>query len=406
MEKVSDIQARMQEALWQEGREQGRRFMTRWCQMVMEVERDVFLGCGHHERSAARRGYRNGYEGRHLGTSYGRLGLRAPRVRGTERPFRTRLWDAYQRRHRQVEAAVEAWVAAGCSTRAVVDVMTETFGHVVSPATVSRILAKIDAELAAWRSRPLERSYRVLWLDGKHGSLRKRGRNARKRGRKTKGVLLVAWGLRHDGREELVDFQAFEGEERYEVWEAFLTRLWERGVRPWNRWDEHLELIVTDGHLGLEAALAMVYPTTPVQRCRFHKVQNLADHLRDRTHRAALLASASEVWDGVQTAAEALGRLERWAETWRGLEPEAVANFLEGFDRTLTYLTVAPALRTRVGTTNPIERFLGEVEKATDHVPIWENACSWERHLWVLWKRLKHRSYRPTRPRPEFTRTS
>ena len=176
MENVSDFRARMQEALWQEGREQGRRFLTRWCHLVMEAERDLFLGCGHHERCPNRRGYRNGYEGRHLGTAYGVLRLRAPRVRGTE--------------------------------------------------------------------------------------------------------------------------------------------------------------------------------------------------------------------------------------TWRGLDPEAVANFIEGFDRTLTYLTVAPALRMRVGTTNPIERFMGEVEKATDHVPIRENARSWERHLWVLWKCLKRRSYRPTRPRPEFTRTS
>ena len=49
----------------------------------------------------------------------------------------------------------------------------------------------------------------------------------------------------------------------------------------------------------------------------------------------------------------------------------------------------------RVRTTNPIERLMGEIEKATEHVP-----------LWVLWKRLKQRVYRPTRPRPEFTRTS
>jgi len=62
--------------------------------------------------------------------------------------------------------------------------------------------------------------------------------------------------------------------------------------------------------------------------------------------------------------------------------------------------------RSRVRTTNPIERFMGELEKAADHVPIWENPHTWERHVWILWKRLKHRSYRPTRPRPEFTRTS
>jgi transposase-like protein len=83
-----------------------------------------------------------------------------------------------------------------------------------------------------------------------------------------------------------------------------------------------------------------------------------------------------------------------------------MATLREWFDQTLRYLNLEPALRMRSRITNPIERFAGEREKATYHVPIWENPHSWERHVWVLWKRLKRRSYRPTRPRPEFTRTS
>ena len=83
-----------------------------------------------------------------------------------------------------------------------------------------------------------------------------------------------------------------------------------------------------------------------------------------------------------------------------------MATLREWFDQTLRYLNLEPALRMRSRITNPIERFAGEREKATYHVPIWGNPHSWERHVWVLWKRLKHRNYRPTRPRPEFTRTS
>jgi putative transposase len=406
MQSVSDVRARMQEAIWCRGKAQARQVLVRWCQLFMEAERDTVLGCRPHERSAHRRGYRNGYEGRSLETVFGVVRLRVPRVRDTDRVLRTLLFDAYRRRGRDVEAAVEAWVAAGCSTRAVVDVMTETFGYAVSPATVSRIVAQIDAELAAWRSCPLERSYRVLWLDGKHGKLRKRRRKGRKRGRKQKGVLLVAWGLRHDGREELVDFEAVEGGETYEVWARFLTRLWERGVVPRNRWDEPLEMIVTDGDAGLEGACELVWPTVPRQRCVFHKLQNVGRRLRDRSLRGAVLATASALWDGVQTAAEASRRLQGWSQRWRPVEPEAVETLVDGFDQTLRYLNLAPALRRRVRTTNPIERVMKEIEQATDHVPIWEHTRSWERHLWILWKRLKHRGYRPTRPRPEFTRSS
>jgi len=412
MHSVSDRRAWAQEIIWQRGQDEAARRLKQFCHMLMETERDAFLGCRHHERSRGRRGYRNGYHKRFLGTLFGVLTLRVPRVRGTDRPLRTLLFDAYARRTRDVETAVEAWVAAGCSTRAVVDVMTETFSHAVSPTTISRIIAKIDAELALWRTRPLERSYRVLWLDAKHGKVRKpppkgrRGRKRRRRGRKQKGVLLVAWGLTHDGREELVDLEACSGEERYEVWEPFLTRLWERGLRPWNRWDERLEVIVTDGHGGLEAAVQTVYPTVAKQRCLFHKMQNLTQHLADRKNRKALLASAARIWRDVQTAAEAQARLAAWTQWWRPEEPEAVATLVEGFEQTLTYLTLPPALRQRVRTNNPIERFMGEIEKATDHVPVWEDPASWNRHVWILWKRLKHRNYRPTRPQPEFTQTS
>jgi transposase-like protein len=400
----------MQEALWQAGREQGLAFLQRWGEALMEAERDVFLACHAYERGPHRRGWRNGYEGRWLDTVWGRLWLRTPRTRGTETPFRTLLFDRYARRQADLERAVEASVALGVSTRGLQDLLVELFGCRVSPATISAILAKLDRELRAWRERPLERSYRVLWLDAKHGTLQRPPRKGRKRrrrrGPKRQGTLLVAWGLRHDGREELVDFEAVEGPERYEAWEAFLTRLWRRGVRAWNRWDEHLELIVTDGHGGLEAAVETVFPTTPRGRCVFHKLQNLAAHLRDRSNRGALQASASAIFEGAQTAAEAARRLERWARRWRRSEPEAVAAFATDFERTLTYLTLPPALARRVRTTNPVERFLGEVEKATAHVPAWRDSASWERHVWALWKSLKRRGYRPTRPRPEFTRTS
>jgi len=281
MENVPEVRLEMQEAIWHRMRHQAGKTLERFCQLVMEAERDLFLGCGHHERSDVRRGWRNGYEGRWLETPFGVLRLRTPRVRGTERPLRTLLFDAYARRSRQVEAAVEAWVAAGCSTRAVVDGMREAFGYAVSPATVSRIVAKIDTELALWQRRPLERSYRIVWLDAKYGCVRKRRRRPR-RGRKRLAALLVAWGLRHDGREELVDFQAVEGPETYEAWSAFLTRLEGRGLRPWNRWDEQLEMIVTDGDAGLEAACDLVWPTVPRQRCVFHRLQNVARRLRDR----------------------------------------------------------------------------------------------------------------------------
>ena len=398
MDSVSALRRAAQEEIWRRAEAIVAERLQAFLNRLMNAERDALLGCGWHERSPHRRGHRNGFVPRFVHTRQGRLKLSQPRVRGTATPFRTLVLDAYARRAPRVEEAVERWVAAGCSTREVADLLLGTFDSAVSPATISAIIGQIDAEVRAFHERPLERGYRVVWLDGKHGRVRKPPRQGR-RGRKREGVVLVAWGLRHDGREELVDYQAAQGAERYEVWEAFLTRLEARGLRPRNRWDEPLELLVTDGDGGLEAACDMVYPTVPRQRCLFHKIRNLADHLVDRDHRGAILASASRIWEGVQTIPEAQQRFARWAQQWRAWEPEAVDNLAADFDQTLRYLNLPPDLWPRVRTNNPIERLMLELEKGTGHVPLWEDLAAWERHIWIVWKKLTRMRYRPTRAR-------
>jgi transposase-like protein len=151
----------------------------------MEVERDQFLGCGHYERSRHRKGYRNGYRRRYLETTYGSLRIRLPRVRESEVPFRPRTIAAYQRRSAQVDEMLTKWVACGMSTRDASRILKKTFGAFVSPGTISRIVAELDAELRAFHSRPLRPRYRFVYSDGKHcylSHLRKRrgyGRTAR-----------------------------------------------------------------------------------------------------------------------------------------------------------------------------------------------------------------------------------
>ena len=86
MENVLEVRPEMQEAIWHRMRLEAGRTPERFCPWVMEAERDLFLGCGHHERSDVRRGWRNGYEGRWLETPFGVLRLRTPRPPGASPP--------------------------------------------------------------------------------------------------------------------------------------------------------------------------------------------------------------------------------------------------------------------------------------------------------------------------------
>ncbi|MFO8007071.1 MAG: transposase, partial [Candidatus Brocadiia bacterium] len=104
--------------------------------------------------------------------------------------------------------------------------------------------------------------------------------------------------------------------------------------RPCPLW---LETIVTDGDGGLLAALWMVHPRVPKQRCIFHKVQNIADHLRDRSRRGAILSEAAAIYEGLRTPYQARRRLRLWARRWEQLEPEAVRRFSYEFADSLTY---------------------------------------------------------------------
>lgn len=405
METVSAFRPCAQEALWQEFDRMTRTALKTLMETFLEEERDLFLGRAAHVRDPERRGLRNGYFARTLASRHGLLRLRVPRVRAAAVPFRPLAFDAYRRRTRAVDAAIEHWIASGLSTRGVEAALLQAFGFAFSAATVSRVVARVEAELAAWQARPLPRSYRILYLDAKHGRIRP-GRGFHGRRRAEKGVLLAAWGLRHDGREELVDVMASAGGESEESWTRFLTRLEARGVRRRNAFDQPLELIVTDGDGGLWAALARVYPHVPHQSCVFHKLQALAGHVEDPRNRVALQASAKRIYQGARAPQEARVRLRAWAEMWRATEPEAVRNFCVDFDKTLQYMELDSRLWRRARTNNPVERFMRELERTAAHVPAWESERHWERSAYLAWRRLLASGYAPTRTLFPFTQRS
>ena len=378
--------------------------MERVLNVTMEAERMAFLGCVRYERTPFRRGRRNGYETRRIDSQWGCLTLRTPRVRDTSAPFRPVALDAWQRRERKLERCVMEWVAAGMSTRAVSREMQRAFGAILSAATVSNIVAQVDAEIVAFRGRPIRRGYRYVYLDGKYGKVSQPRRRGRGRGRAKKSVLLLAWGIRHDGCEELIDFRVAPDESEAS-WDGLLQGLRQRGLTEENRWGERLERIVSDGVGGIEAALALNYPETPHQTCIFHKVKNILGNLIDKTCKGRIQSEAGRIFKA-STRAEALARLERWEKRWEKLEPVAVAHFVRDIDRMLLFYESPRRLRRRLKTSNPIERFIRELDRKFERVGVFPSARSWERTTYLVYRQLLEHGYRPTQPKSNFTRTS
>ena len=164
------------------------------------------------------------------------------------------MLKSYTRRAPEIDRVILAGFVLGLSTRKVGEVLLPLLGRPISAATVSRVAKTLDAAVAAFHGRPLANHYKALMLDGVVLA-RKTGAGALKR------PVLVALGITHDGKKEIIDFHLAASESAAE-WERFLTDLYRRGLTG-----EGLEVICADGGQGLIAALPVVYPTIPLQRC-------------------------------------------------------------------------------------------------------------------------------------------
>jgi transposase-like protein len=310
---------------------------------------------------------RNGHYSRWLLTAVGAIELAVPRARTVSVAD---FLGRYARREPAIDRLILGCFVLGLSTRKVGEALLPLLGERVSPATVSRVAQTLDAAVAAFHRRPLANHYRVLVLDGVVLS-RKTGGGALRR------PVLVALGLRRDGRKEIVDFRHAPAESRA-AWEGFLGDLHARGLTG-----EDLALIVTDGGAGLLAALPLVYPRVPEQRCWAHKTRNVLDRVR-RADRPAFKRDLHRISHAAnRTVARRAAR--RLTGRWRARYPAAVRCLVQDLDALLEFLRFDDeAWRTATRTTNAIERRFREVRRRTRPMGVFSDRTSIDRILFAV----------------------
>jgi putative transposase len=323
----------------------------------------------HLDRMAARQeaDRRNGSYRRHLLTELGDIELAVPRTRR----FAPRsVLRAYARRPVQVDRMILACFVLGLSVRKVGEALLPILGRPVSPSTVSTVAKQLDAVVAAFHARPLRQRYRVLMLDGVVLA-RKTGAGAVKR------PVLVALGLRPDGKKEVIDFRLAQSESAAE-WERFLGDLIRRGLVG-----DGLEMICVDGGAGLLAALPTAYPGVAVQRCWAHKIRNVLDKVR-KPDRPAVKADLHAVMNA-KTLPQARSAARRFADRWEADYPKAVRCLRDDLDELLTcWRYSARAERKTVRTTNAIERRFREVRRRTRPMGVFSDRTSMDRILFAV----------------------
>src|SRR2546430_12540359 len=147
-------------------------------------------------------------------------------------------------------------MSRGVSTHKVGEVAQTLTGVAPSASAVSRLNRTLTEQYEAWRERQLLPHYRILYLDGIHFTVR--------HGTQTDAtMILTALGVDLEGSREVLAFRACAEEDK-DGWSCLLQDLRTRGV-------SHIDLLVTDGHDGLLAAISSLFPATPSPRCLLHK---------------------------------------------------------------------------------------------------------------------------------------
>ncbi len=310
---------------------------------------------------------RNGYYRRHLLTELGDIELNVPRTR---RYSPVEVIRAYARRTPEIDRVILAGFVLGLSTRKVGETLLALLGRPVSASTVSQVAKTLDTAVAAFHRRPLKSRYKALMLDGVVLA-RKTGAGALRR------PVLVALGLRPDGRKEIIDFR-LAGSESAAEWEQFLTDLYRRGLTG-----EGLDMICVDGGSGLLAALPTVLPNIPVQRCWAHKIRNVLNKVR-KADQPKIKRALHKVMNAPNRPA-ARSAARRFAERFQEQYPAAVACLRNDLDELLTcFRYKSEAERRAVRTTNAIERRFREVRRRTRPMGTFQDKTSMDRILFAV----------------------
>ncbi len=334
--------------------------VERVVQKLLEAEMSEHIGAAPYERNATRTGHRNGHKPRTLRTRVGTLNLLVPQDR--EGTFSTGLFSRYQRNEKALVLALMEMYVEGVSTRKVKDITEELCGTSFSKSLVSSLAGSLDAELSAWRGRPLEAAaYPYLFVDARYEKARVDGRVA------SQGVLVVS-GVRDDGFREILAVEVADTESEATYQELFRS-LKGRGLKG-------VELVVSDDHKGLKAAVERHFQGASHQRCQVHYARNLLGMV-GVTRRKGLAADLRAIF-AAPDGRSALGLASSVAKKWREKGHEKVAEHIEEHvEECLSCLAFPESHRRRIRTTNGLERLNQEIKRRTRVVRIFptRQAC-------------------------------
>lgn len=331
-------------------------------QELIELEVTERIGAAPYERSEDRTTERNGHRTRPLTTKAGDVELRIPKLRkGSFFPI---ILEPRRRIDQALYAVVMEAYVHGISTRSVDDLVEAMGGAGISKSEVSRICANLDETVGAFRTRPLDHvEFPYIYLDATYLHVRNK---PGKGGQVVSMAVVVATGVTAGGEREILGLDVGDSEDEV-FWRAFLLGLKQRGLGG-------VQLVISDQHAGLVAALSRAFQGVAHQRCRVHFARNLLAHVpKGQTDYVAAAfrmifaqakpADIDAAWDRTR---------DEFAARWPNIGP-----YMDDAKAEVLAFNAFPREHWRkIWSTNPLERVNKEIKRRSRVVGIFPNPAA------------------------------
>lgn len=318
-----------------------KKLLTWFLNLVMQFEALEQIEAEPYERADSRKAHRNGYKDRSLKTRVGELKLRKPQFR--EVPFQTKVFDRYSRVEKAlINAIVESYLQ-GVSTRRVQDIVSRLGLEDLSASSVSRIARELDEKVEEFLKRPIEHPISYLFVDASYFKVRTNSRYV------TKAFLIVV-GIRDDGYREILGARIADGEDEL-FWSGLFQDLKDRGLSG-------VQLVISDGHKGIQKAVEKSFLGASWQMCHVHLVRAVLRNVAKKYHK--------EIAGKLKVALEDENKVHELVQELESRGYSKAADTIERFQFSLwNYKSFPVSHQRRIRTTNGLERINKELKRRT-----------------------------------------
>jgi transposase-like protein len=319
---------------------------------------------------------RNGYTHKTLRTSVGPVDVATPRDRsGT---FEPQLVGKRQRvLNDELDRKILGLYSLGLSYHDISRHIREIYQVELNDATINAVTELVVEDLRAWRCRPLEAVYAMVWMDAAFFKIKHEGSV------KSRAVYTVL-GLDEHGYKDILGIYV-EETEGARHWLSVLSDLQQRGVRD-------ILFASTDNLKGFGDAIEAIFPKTQVQGCIVHQVRHTMRYVANKDIKA-VMADMKDIYRASDEAA-ALLAMEVFARKWDQRYPKVLESWRNNWARLSTYLHYPEAIRRMIYTTNIIESYHAQVRKVTKTKRVLDGDMAALKLLFLVQQRISREQWK------------